>query len=404
MVTSKPFRCWLLGLCCSVFPFAGCAHTSKDSSGGLLSWFRSAPLSEQEQQSQQREEASSRLQDPANLHLKYAQWRENVGDLADARQSYQFALKENPKSMDAKLGLARLDQASGRTEEAEREFQAVLSSHPGNPQAKNALGQFYASQKQWGKAVPLLAEAADEAPAESIYRYHLAVAMAQSGDVDGAFPHFRLALGEAEAHYNIGYLLYERGYQDLAKQRFLKALELNPKLAQAQAMLDEMAHPAKDAVLAETAKPSMRESATPAIQQTAAQVPPRTAVQTADFQAPATAWPGVKSPSNPPRLMPSHPVKTQATETYSPRSISRRQSFQATNPEHHRAGESPQSASEYLPPYEPQANFRGNSREPGGIGPPHHGGPTGAMGKPNESRQEAVIGACRFFPCRDGLL
>ena len=41
-----------------------------------------------------------------------------------------------------------------------------MKSRPGDPQATNALGQFYASQKQWSKAVPLLEEAADAAPAE----------------------------------------------------------------------------------------------------------------------------------------------------------------------------------------------------------------------------------------------
>ena len=72
-----------------------------------------------------------------------------------------LTLKENPKSLEAKLGLARLDQLAGLTAEAEAGFQKALKSRPDDPLALNALGQFYASQKNWNKALPLLEKAAE---------------------------------------------------------------------------------------------------------------------------------------------------------------------------------------------------------------------------------------------------
>lgn len=313
-MTGKRFRCWILGLSCSVMPFAGCAHSPQSPRGGLFAWFRSRPLTEQEQSQRERKEVSKELQDPGHLQLKYAQWRESVGDLADARQSYQFALKENPKSLEAKLGLARLDQLAGRTTEAETGFQNALKSRPHDPQAMNALGQFYASQKNWSKALPLLEEAADAAPNELTYRYHLAVATAQSGDIGGAFPHFQQALGEAEAHYNIGFLLAEQGHKDMARQRFQKALAINPNLTQAQMMLDELDPRMNDTQIAETTSPRWP-AATPGIQQVSATepAPHRIHVSAAQFPEPKTL-PGIHPIGEAPRPMPSHPPVSQHAE------------------------------------------------------------------------------------------
>lgn len=240
MARGKLVRRWILGLSCVVVPLLGCAHGPTPSAGGWFPWFRSTPLTELEKQRQEREQAIEKLEDPANLQIKYAQWREHLGDLTDARMSYQSALRQNPKSLEAKLGLARLDQLSGRMGEAEQGFQNALNSRPGNPLALNALGQFYASQKKWQKALPLLEQAADAAPHQLRFRHHLALALASSGDIQAAFHQFREAVGEAEAHYNIAFLLYEKGHEKLARQRLEQAIALNPNLSPAQALLNEM--------------------------------------------------------------------------------------------------------------------------------------------------------------------
>jgi len=240
MASGKLMRRWILGLSCAVVPLLGCAHGPAPSAGGWFPWFRSTPLTELEKQRQEREEAIEKLEDPANLQIKYAQWREHLGDLTDARKSYQSALRQNPKSLEAKLGLARLDQLSGRTHEAEQGFQDALNWRPGNPLALNALGQFYASQKKWQKALPLLEQAADAAPHQLRFRHHLALALAASGDTQAAFHEFREAVGEAEAHYNIAFLLHEKGHEKLARKRLEQAIALNPNLKQAQALLNEM--------------------------------------------------------------------------------------------------------------------------------------------------------------------
>ena len=53
--------------------------------------------------------ATKELENPVKLHLSYARWQEEIGQLVEARNSYELVLGAEPKSVDAILGLARLD-------------------------------------------------------------------------------------------------------------------------------------------------------------------------------------------------------------------------------------------------------------------------------------------------------
>lgn len=379
MFASKALRRWILGLSCSLLPLVGCAQGPAPNGKSWFPWFRSTPVSELERKRYERLEASDRLKDPANLHVKYAQWREQLGDLTDARKAYQFALNENPKSIEAKLGLARLDQLSGRPAEAERGFQNVLKARPGDPQALNALGQFYASQENWTKALPLLEEAADATPGELAYRHHFALALAESGDVEAAFAQFRQAVGEAEAHYNIGFLMLEKGHKELARRRFQQAIALNPKLNQAQALLDELDEETGNAAVAAAPKPAAFPPVRPPVQQVASErpLPPLVeSVRTVPTELPAPeptvppTWAPARqaghtttAPAQAPLRNTTPPVPHQATVpqapvqqtavTEPPRTEA--PSFRPTWKKHQEPEETLEQTPEYLPPYRPEA-------------------------------------------------
>ena len=386
MATSKVFRRWILGLSCSVVPLMGCAQGPAPKTNRLFPWFRSAPLSDSEKQKQEQLEAAEKLKDPANLHIKYAEWREQVGDLTDARKSYQVALQENPKSLEAKLGLARLDQLSGRTAEAEKAFQDILNNRPGDPRAIDALGQFFASQKQWAKALPLLEEAADAAPTELTYRHHFALALAQSGDMDAAYAQFRQTVGDAEAHYNIAYLLYDKGHKDLARGQLRLALGLNPNLKQAEALLDEIEGETGRAVVAAATKPvayppvhrvqpaSSEVTLPPAAQDTQPAPsqeprnwsPARQAAATLPAEPPVAPAAPASFPTAavPPAAVPERaaPVHSQPPSVESPPS---RPMWR----KHQEPEATPQQTSEYLPPYPPQPGTHPASTQTPNISP-----------------------------------
>jgi len=189
-----------------------------------------------------------KVENPGLLHLKYARWQEELGNLVEARQSYEQALTSNPRSTDALIGLARINQLAGRNREAERGYTKALQFNPNNPQALDAIGQFYASQKRWDDTIDVLNKAMLAAPREPLYRFHLAVALTKQGNYDAAMPHFTHTVGEAEGHYNIGRILTNDGNLQQAEEHFLLALSKKPNLSEAQTMLEQVRHSLSDDV------------------------------------------------------------------------------------------------------------------------------------------------------------
>ncbi len=221
----------LLGVVCLSAGF-GC-----NSGPGM---FGSKPKTSAERELLAELESSENLADPSTLHLKYARWRESVGDSADARKSYEFALENDSKSVDAILGLARLDQLANRTSDAEVNFRRAYKLRPDSAQTQHALGQFLVAEQQWQEALPLLKSAMENELENKSYRYRYGLALVQSGDIDEGFPHLAKSVGTAEAHYNVGYVLNEQGRSDLAVARFQQALALKPTLEPAAQMMAEL--------------------------------------------------------------------------------------------------------------------------------------------------------------------
>ena len=180
------------------------------------------------------------LKDPSKLDLAYAKWQEQLGNMTEARERYQRVLHDEPQSVDALLGLARMDQLAGRFTEAEQGFRKALKNSPSDPLVLDALGQFYAAQEKWPQAIDVLKQGLQAAPNDNTIRFHLAVATARSGDLAAAKPHFVNSVGEAEAEYNLGLILHDQGKLELAEQHFIQAVVKKPTLEQAQYWLNEI--------------------------------------------------------------------------------------------------------------------------------------------------------------------
>jgi len=174
------------------------------------------------------------------LKLAVAQFQEQRGYRDEARKSYQEVLAADAKSIDAVIGMARLDQVAGRTADAEAGFQRAVHMDPRSGRSLDALGQYYADQKRWNEAVPLLQRALEATPEDKLIRFHYAIAIAKSGQIDQALPHLVEAVGPAAAHYNIGLILHERGDLAASKAQFVAAVLENPRLEQAQYWLNEV--------------------------------------------------------------------------------------------------------------------------------------------------------------------
>lgn len=174
---------------------------------------------------------------PAELKLAYARWMEDINHLGEARKQYHAVHEMEPKNVHAILGLARMDQIAGQHEQAEQRYKKAIKLDPGSADAQYGLGQFYASQERWSEAVEPLSTAMRAEPDNSKYRYQLAIAMAHSGDVESALPHFIRTIGDAEGHYNVGVILYGMGRVEQAEKHLRLALSKKPQFPQAEEWL-----------------------------------------------------------------------------------------------------------------------------------------------------------------------
>ena len=165
---------------------------------------------------------------------------EQAGDLTQAETHYSRVLSEDPKSLDALVGLGRVHQLGGRYAAAEEAFNRVVKQNPNSAPALHGLGQTYAARQRWDEATELLNQAVLADPANESLRYDLAVAQVESGNVDAALPHFIRTVGDAEAHYNIGLILHRAGRLPESEQQFRLALAKKPTFAEARYWLDQI--------------------------------------------------------------------------------------------------------------------------------------------------------------------
>lgn len=233
---------WLICVCCAT---AGCVsqQTKTDGSfvtGGPGQYGQPAAVTSTAQAPPKATKKDDDFTPSPRLKLALAQFQEQRGYRDEARKSYQDVLAADAKSVDAVIGLARLDQLAGRTADAEAGFQKAIHMDPRSGRALDALGQFYADQKRWNEAVPLLQRALEAAPEDKSVRFHYAIALGKSGQIDQAAPHLVDAVGPAAAHYNIGLILRERGDLAASKEQFVAAVLENPRLEQAQYWLNEV--------------------------------------------------------------------------------------------------------------------------------------------------------------------
>ncbi len=186
--------------------------------------------------------------------LAFAVLQERQGDRDEARRSYEKVLATDTRSVDAIIGLARLDELAGRTSDAEAGLKKAIRIEPRSGRTLDALGQFYVNQKRWDEAITTLQSATAAAPEEKNYQFHYAIALAKSGAIDRAAPILVDSVGSAAAHYNIGLILHERGDLAASEEQFTAAILENPRMQQAQFWLTEVQHEREIAAAAATKK------------------------------------------------------------------------------------------------------------------------------------------------------
>ena len=155
------------------------------------------------------------------------------GQIEEAINHYQEALRLKPNYQDAhsNLGIALADQ--GRVEEAIDHFQEALRLRPNDEEAHNNLGIARASQGRINEAIDYFQEAIRLNPKYEDAHNNLGIALADQGRINEAIDHFQKAIrlrpNYQDAHNNLGIVLAGQGRIKEAIGHYEKALRIEPE-------------------------------------------------------------------------------------------------------------------------------------------------------------------------------
>lgn len=164
-----------------------------------------------------------------------------------ARQSYEAALKLEPKEPRALVGLAKIAAAGNDTQSANRYVQQALAASPENPQAWIAKGDiafdnhdFAGAEAAYEKVLGF--QNLDWLPQEHFYALaRLANAQAQQNQLDKALASIetleKMSPDQPYPHYLKALVLYKQGHLDDAITELQQVLKVAPDSGQAQLLM-----------------------------------------------------------------------------------------------------------------------------------------------------------------------
>ncbi len=208
-----------------------------------------------------------------DVYVAAARLFENSSKFAEAEGKYQEALQASPNHQNALVGLARLYDRQGQPQRAIEVYQKAIQAHPTSALVYNDLGLCFRRQRQLDKAVVALKKAVELNEENAKYRNNLAAALVDAGRPGEAYEQFAVVNAPAVAHYNVAYILQQKGQSAEATQHLQQALKHDASLAVAREALAHItgetgaaraaAEPAAAQSLANAAQPAFRTSIQP---------------------------------------------------------------------------------------------------------------------------------------------
>jgi tetratricopeptide (TPR) repeat protein len=139
-------------------------------------------------------------------------------------------------------------------------YQQAAAANPQHAGALNDLGLCLARQGKLDASVQVLEQAIHLQPEKPLYRNNAATVLVEMRQDQRALGHLAAVHGAAEANYNFGQLLVQRGRAAEATPYFQAAVEQNPQLQSAHVALAKLQ--GKSVPDATTAQPSTEPTAT----------------------------------------------------------------------------------------------------------------------------------------------
>lgn len=175
-----------------------------------------------------------------DLYVAMAEMHERNQNTEAAVVQYNKALAAYPKHLGALLGKARFHDRRDEFHAAIELYHQAVAAHPNNATAHNDLGLCYARQGRYQEALAALGQATQLEPKQALYRNNIATVLVELNRHSEALEHLTAAHGRATAHYNLGYMLYQRGQHSQAAEQFTLALRANPRMEAANQWLAQI--------------------------------------------------------------------------------------------------------------------------------------------------------------------
>lgn len=175
-----------------------------------------------------------------SIYYASARLHESQGNFTKADELYKQALQAAPDDLDYLVHYARMHDRAGNLDRAGEIYRLAIAAHPREAAAYNDLGLCYARQDRWDESASSLEQAVRLQPESVLYRNNLATVLVEMGRSDQALTHLVAAHGEAVGHYNLGYLLSQRGDTQEAVPILQRALTVDPRLTPAATLLAQL--------------------------------------------------------------------------------------------------------------------------------------------------------------------
>jgi tetratricopeptide (TPR) repeat protein len=176
----------------------------------------------------------------AEVYVGAARLLENQSKFAEAEEKYREALRVSKNDLNALVGLARLYDRQGQSQKALETYLTAKQEHPTSALVANDIGLCYRRQKQLDKAMVAFGKAVELAPDNAKYRNNYAATLVDAGRTKEAFEQLSATNSAAVAHFNLAYLLQQKGNPTETIRHLQEAVSLDPSLTPASDMLVQL--------------------------------------------------------------------------------------------------------------------------------------------------------------------
>ena len=172
-----------------------------------------------------------------NSHYLLACYYQERGRHNEAVEEFNKVLLIDPGYIKAYNGMGVSYDLLGNFSKAIEFYKQALEINSGIDYVHNNLGYSYLLQGKFDESITAFKSAIDLNGQNIIFHNNLGLAYGEIKEYDLALTEFKLANDEAEAHYNMAQLYFNKGLFGEAKTHYSIALKLNPSLTVARTAL-----------------------------------------------------------------------------------------------------------------------------------------------------------------------